>query len=56
MTKALFLPADEIKVGDVLPDKSRLAVTSVVVFPNDTVRIVHGEIVDGYCTVCVVAR
>lgn len=38
----LYLPADQIKRGDILPDKSRSVVTSVVVFPRESVRVTHG--------------
>ena len=42
MTTYLYEPATSIKPGDVLPEVSRQAVTGVVVFPHESVRVVFG--------------
>ena len=42
MTEPLYLTADHVRPGDILPDVSRLAVTGVVTFPHESVRVVFG--------------
>lgn len=37
-----YLPADHVRNGDILPDVSRHAVTGVVTFPNESVRVTFG--------------
>lgn len=37
-----YIPSDEIKAGDVLPDKSRWPVHSVTIVPRSHVTVVHG--------------
>ena len=37
-----YEPADTITRGDILPDVSRHPVTSVIVFPHESVRVVFG--------------
>ena len=43
MSAYLYEPADTIKPGDVLPGVSRHAVTGVVVFPHESVRVSFGH-------------
>lgn len=38
----IYIPADEIRRGDILPDVSRHPVTGVVVFPNESARLTFG--------------
>ena len=39
---AIYLPADQIKPGDILPDVSRRPVTGASIFLNESARVTFG--------------
>lgn len=40
MSTPLYLPVDQVRPGDVLPEISRTPVAAVTVFPHESVRLV----------------